>query len=173
VVAPYFGPILDETVTDFTSHKTGNTYHLDIQDQSLLKGLFFQWVNTEYYQWNLFFYHAPDVNFSTLFGGHAIVDRYFRVSPIGKWVVGGGMEYLRIDMDADSNLMVIPHSSIRMFNDFEITNNVYVPFIRGGYRFQYKKGFVSLAAMPWIGLQYEGVRRHLFVYPTSSVSPPP
>jgi hypothetical protein len=145
LICPYAGPVTDVYRNDERK--------LDLKDTALLKGLFFQWVDPDRYQWNAFVYQSSDINYSTLWGGHFVFDRYFSARERGKWVVGGGMEYLRIDMKAGSN--------IKPLTDFKLLNNLYIPYTRFGYRFQFNPKPLTLGVLPWIGAEYQGVRGKL------------
>lgn len=126
---------------------------IELVDGGLLGGLFFQWVNPDLYQWNVFLYHAPEVNYSVLWGGHLIFDYYFGVQDAGKWVVGGGLEILRLDMDAGDE--------IEGLDNFTLMNNIYAPFARAGRFFYISYDPVHISVLPWIGLQPEFVRGEL------------
>jgi hypothetical protein len=145
IVCPYIGPVTDVYKND--------ERNLDLKDNSLLKGVFFQWVNPERYQWNAFIYQSSDINYSTLWGSHFIFDYYFLSGELGKFVIGTGIEYLRIDMDADS--------SITPLKDFELYNNLFIPYVRFGYRFQFNYSKFKISILPWIGAEYQGVRGDL------------
>jgi len=147
IVCPYAGPITDVYKNDERK--------LDLKDNSLLKGVFFQWVNPDRYQWNAFVYQASDINYSTLWGGHFIFDYYFLAGERGKFVIGGGIEFLRIDMDADS--------SITPLKNFELLNKLSIPYARFGYRFQFNYRKFTLSILPWAGAEYEGVRGDLIM----------
>ena len=147
IVCPYIGPITDVYKND--------ERNLNLKDNSLLKGVFFQWVNPDRYQWNVFVYQASDINYSNLWGGHCIFDYYFLARKPGKFVIGIGMEYLHINMDADS--------SIAPLKDFVLLNNLFIPYARFGYRFQFNHSKFDLSVLPWVGAEYEGVRGDLTV----------
>jgi len=108
IVCPYVGPITDV-------YKNSER-RLHVEDNSLLKGVFFQWLNPDHYQWNAFVYQASDINCSTLWGGYFIFDYYFLAGKRGKYVIGTGIEYLQIAMDADSRIAPLIH--------FELLNNL-------------------------------------------------
>jgi len=152
IVCSYIGP-----VTDVYKNEERN---LDLKDNSLLKGIFFQWVNPDRYQWNAFVYQSSDINYSTLWGSHFIFDYYFLSGERGKFVTGAGIEYLKIDMDADSNITPL--------TDFELQNNLFIPYVRFGYKFQFNHGNFKISVLPWTGAEYQGVRGGL----TMVVDPP-
>jgi len=152
VISPYIG-----SITDNYKNEQRN---LDLKDNSLLKGFFVQWINIKNYQWNIFIYQSSNINFSTLWGGHFIFDYYFYSSPKGKFVFGTGAEYLKIDMNANSN--------ITPFNDFELLNKIYIPYIRLGYAFPFLETDSKISFMPWVGIQCQMVRGNL----TMTADPP-
>jgi hypothetical protein len=146
IVCPYIGPVTDVYKND--------ERNLDLKDNSLLKGVFFQWVNPDSYQWNAFIYQSSDINYSTLWGSHFIFDYYFLSGKLGKFVIGAGIEYLKIDMDADSSIIPL--------KDFELYNNLFIPYVRFGYRFHSNYGkFINIYILPWMGAEYQGVRGDL------------
>ncbi len=142
IICTYIGP-----VTDVYKNEERK---LDLKDNSLLKGIFFQWVNPDRYQWNAFVYHSSDINYSTLWGSHFIFDYYFLSGEHGKFITGAGIEYLKIDMDADSNITPL--------SDFELQNNLFIPYIRFGYQFQFNHGNFKISVLPWTGVEYQGVK---------------
>jgi hypothetical protein len=139
IVVPYVGVI--------TNEYEDSDKNLDLEDTGLLTGLYFQWVNPEKYQWNAFVYHSPDVNYSTIWGGHFIFDYYFAGDRLGKYVAGAGIELIRIDMDAGDNIMPL--------QDFTLTNTVTVPYLRAGKYFLFGHGPVGVSVLPWAGIQPE------------------
>lgn len=142
IVCPYAGPIKD------TYQNTEQ--RLNLEDHSLLKGVFFQWINPDRYQWNAFAYQASNINYSTLWGCHFIFDYYFHARRLGKFVIGTGIEFLQINMDADS--------SIAPLKNIELLNSLFIPYIRFGYRFQYKTSMFNASILPWMGAEYEGIQ---------------
>ncbi len=157
LVCPYAGTITDAYRNDGRG--------IDLEDTGFLKGLFFQWVDPERYQWNAFAYQSSDVNHSTLWGGHFIYDRYFRSGGRGKWVAGVGAEVLRIDMDAGPRIapQIMPALS-----GFSLINTLFIPYGRFGYRFEFRPKLLVVGVMPWAGAQYQGVRGDLSL----AVDPP-
>jgi hypothetical protein len=134
-----------------------------LDDSSLMKGLYFQWINPERYQWNTFLYQASDLNYSTLWGGHFIFDLYFGVQERGKFVVGTGIEYIRLDMDAGGN--------IDSLSDFELLNNIIVPYARFGRYFSFGSDTLSVSILPWAGMQPEWVRGDISFIPPGPPTP--
>lgn len=125
-------------------------YGLDLDDSKLMKGLYFQWINPDRYQWNTFLYQSSDINYSTLWGGHFIFDLYLGVQERGKYVIGSGIEYIRLDMDAGNN--------IGPYIDLQLLNNIIVPYLRAGRYFLFGSDTLSVSILPWAGIQPEWVR---------------
>jgi hypothetical protein len=142
IVCPYAGPIKDVY--------ENKNYQLHLEDQSLLKGVFFQWLNPDRYQWNAFVYQASDINYSTLWGGHFIFDYYTLSSGRGKFVIGTGVECLRIKMDADGHIAPL--------KNVEVLTNLFIPYARFGYRFQVIDSKCKMSILPWMGAEYERTR---------------
>jgi len=121
-----------------------------LDDSELMKGLYFQWINPKRYQWNTFLYQSSDINYSSLWGGHFIFDLYLGVQERGKYVIGTGIEYIRLDLDAGDN---IPGAS-----DFQLVNNIIVPYLRAGRYFLFGSDTLSVSILPWAGIQPEWIR---------------
>ncbi|MBP7462198.1 MAG: hypothetical protein KBA26_12995 [Candidatus Delongbacteria bacterium] len=152
IVSPYLG-----SITDCYINRDRN---LDLEDHSWMKGLFFQWVSPNRYQWNTFIYQSSDINYSTIWGGHFILDSYWKPGHRGRWVAGIGAEYLRIRMDADSSLIPL--------KNFELTNHLYIPYLRFGYCYQFNRPHLIISILPWGGIEYQGTRGDLDL----SIDPP-
>ena len=142
IVAPYLGYL--------NNIYESADYSIDLDDSSLMKGLYFQWINPKRYQWNTFLYQSSDINYSTLWGGHFIFDLYLGVQERGKYVIGAGIEYIRLDMDAADNITGL--------NDFELLNNIIVPYLRAGRYFLFGSDTLSVSILLWAGIQPEWVR---------------
>jgi hypothetical protein len=121
--------------------------NLDLEETGLLAGFFFQWVNPEKYQWNAFVYHSPDINYSSIWGGHFIFDYYFAEDRLGKYLVGAGIELIQIDMDAGNSIVPL--------QNFTLTNTVTVPYVRAGKYFNFRAGPAGISVLPWAGIQPE------------------
>ena len=145
IVAPYAGSLTNTTDVPNAG---------EITDSGLLTGLFFQWIDTERYQWNLFAYWAPDVNYSSTLGGHFIYDRFFGPGWHGGFVAGLGLEALRVDLDAGSALGT---------DDLDMETTVFVPFLRAGKYFKASLGSAAFSLLPWIGIQPQWVWGELVV----------
>jgi len=154
IVVPYLGYV--------TNTYESSDYPIDLDDSSLMKGLFFQWVNPQRYQWNTFVYQSSDINYSTLWGGHFIFDLYFGIRERGKFVVGTGIEYVRLDMNAGDNISGL--------TDFELLNNIIVPYVRFGRYFTFGGDRLNVSLLPWAGVQPEWVRGNISFTP---LGPPP
>lgn len=149
IVAPYLGYLRNVY--------ENATYNLDLDDSSLMEGLYFQWINPNRYQWNTFLYHSSDINYSTLWGGHFIFDLYLGVRERGKFVIGTGVEYIRLDMDAGNEIVPL--------TDFQLTNNIIVPYLRAGRYFLFGGDRVSVSLLPWAGIQQEWVKGDITFIP--------
>jgi hypothetical protein len=147
IVAPYVGPVTN--VTEYSE------YGIDLEDTGLMGGLYFQMIDPEAYQWNAFVYHSPDVNYSRLWGGHFIYDRYFGHSPSGKFLLGAGIEYIRLDMDGGDNITGTMHGTQVTLQDFTLENTIVIPYARGGKYFLFGRGPVGVSVLPWAGVQPE------------------
>jgi len=122
-----------------------------LDDSDLMKGLYFQWINPKRYQWNTFLYQSSDINYSSLWGGHFIFDLYLGVRERGKYVIGTGIEYIRLDMDAGNNFSP-------PFTDFQLVNNIVVPYLRAGRYFLFGSDTLSVSVLPWAGIQPQWVK---------------
>jgi hypothetical protein len=158
IVAPYLG-----TVTNVYENEERG---LDLKDSSLLKGLYVQWVRPDVYQWNVFISQASDINYSTMWGGHFIFDYYFDVAEKHRNVIGAGYEFIRIDMDAGSNIAPLA--------DFTLLNAISIPYLRVGRYFLFGssrggggggKDKFGLSVLPWLGVEYEIVNGEVSFIP--------
>lgn len=156
VVVPYLGSIKNVYEND--------DYGIKLEDSSLMKGLYFQWVDTERYQWNAFVYQASDINYSTLWGGHFVFDYY--LGPRGKrdWVIGAGFEIVSLDMDAGDEIAPLL--------DFKLSNSVYFPFARAGKYFRFKFPSLALSLFPWAGIAPQWVRGEVSFHSSGPFPPP-
>ena len=145
IITPYLGAINN----DMSRTVEGMPSELELDDSSLFKGLFFQYINTEKYQWNAFVYNSEDLNYSSLWGTHFIFDYYLGVKENSKYVIGAGMEFLRMKTETDE---IIP------FSNFELSQNIYAPFLRAGKYFFLGDETIKYSFMPWLGLESDIVR---------------
>jgi hypothetical protein len=141
LAAPYVGWV--------TNTYENADYKLNLEDSGFLAGMYLQSINTSLYQWNAFAYYSPDVNYSTLWGGHFIVDFYPIGDFLGKYLVGAGVEVIRIDMDAGNN--------IKPLEGFTLTNTILLPYARVGKYFVFGMGPLQISILPWVGATYESV----------------
>lgn len=147
IIAPYLGGVTNQFEREFDAGGSPQTLALD--DTDIMGGLYLQWINERWFQVNTFLYHAPDVNFSTLWGLHLNADAYLPLVPVGRIVVGGGYELIRIDMETASG--------IDGLSDFRYTNDISVPFVRTGYSLSLGPQLVRFTVFPWVGAQFEQI----------------
>ena len=77
--------------------------------------------------------------------------------------MGTGIEYIRLDMDAGDN--------ISGATDFEMLNNIIVPYARFGRYFTFGGDRLNASLLPWAGVQPEWVRGDIAF--TRLFPPPP
>ena len=155
LAAPYVGWV--------TNTYENADYKLNLEDSGFLAGMYLQSINTSLYQWNAFAYYSPDVNYSTLWGGHFIVDFYPIGDFLGKYLVGAGVEVIRIDMDAGNN--------IKPLEGFTLTNTILIPYARVGKYFVFGMGPLQISILPWVGATYESVTGNVKF--SAQFAPPP
>jgi hypothetical protein len=141
IIAPYAGAI--------TNVYKDSANRLDLTDTKLILGLYGQWINPEAYQWNAFVYQSSNINFSSMWGGHFIFDYYLGPAEGGKYLLGAGVELIRIDMDAGSSIVPL--------TKFTLTNTVVVPYARAGKYFLFDLEGSRISVLPWAGLQPQWV----------------
>ncbi len=154
IVTPYLGTINN----DMSRSVEGSPIELKLDDSSLFKGLYFQSINPEKYQWNVFVYNSEDLNHSSLWGTHFIFDYYLGVKENSKYVVGAGMEFLKMDTDADEYLINMGPPFGEVPIDFELTQNIYAPFLRAGKYFYLGDETIKYSFMPWLGLESDIIK---------------
>lgn len=157
IAAPYLGWVTNTLEKDIEHNN--NTFTLELEDSGFLGGFYLQSINTSLYQWNAFAYYSPDVNYSTLWGGHFIVDFYPMGDFLGKYLVGAGVEVIRIDMDAGNNIKVPagPPPATTTLEGFTFTNTILIPYARVGKYFVFGMGPLQISVLPWVGATYESV----------------
>ena len=148
VITPYLGTINN----DLSRTVEGSPSKLKLEDSSLFKGLYFQTVNPNKYQWNTFIYNSEDLNYSSLWGTHFIFDYYLGVKENSKYVIGAGMEFLTMTTETDE---IFP------FSNFELSQNIYAPFIRAGKYFYLGADKIKYSLMPWLGMESDFVRGNI------------
>ncbi len=154
VVAPYLGSI--------THHYESS--RLDLKDTGALRGVYAQWVNTEKFQANAFFYSAPDVNYSRVDGLHLNADYYLLPSRNGKYAVGGGIESLRVDLKADHKITGYDYLSMK--------NDILYYYGRAGRYFYFRPGAFDVSVMPYAGYALEDVSGDIYADPAFGPTPP-
>ncbi|MCX7984016.1 MAG: hypothetical protein N3A63_03825 [Bacteroidetes bacterium] len=151
ILCPYIGSI--------TSEYSSDVRQVRLHDKSSMAGIFFQSITPETYQWNLFGYYAPNINYGTVFGGHIAFDYYVPLCysenkrSSQNIVAGCGSEYIHINIDANNN--------ISPFTDFTISNSITVPYVRAGYQHIIHSTHWRISLFPWIGVQYQHIRGKL------------
>ena len=158
VIVPYLGAATN------VYQKTDPNYVIDWDDTKLMEGLFFQWVNPDLFQANVFVYHSADINYSQLWGGHLIGDFYFWSNPLGKAAIGAGMEVINLSTDAGDA------ESAQGLLNLKLPLTIYAPFARAGHYFYLgSRDKVLLSIFPWAGAEYDITRGEV----TGSVDIPP
>ena len=136
IVVPYVGSIHNQLLIQDMDQK--------LDDSSIMEGLYFQCINPQKYQWNLFLYHSKNLNKSTLLGNHFIFDAYFKNNDHGRFVAGIGLDYIRIDTDAESILSL---------TNFKMANNIYAPYIRIGRYLDFGSVHMKNSLLLWAGYE--------------------
>jgi hypothetical protein len=150
VIVPYLG-----AATNVYDNPARGIYS---KDAKLMEGLFFQWVNPDFFQANAFAYHSADINYSQLWGGHLIGDFYVWSNPLGKAAVGAGLELILLNMDAGAAFPPLA--------DFEFPLTLYVPYVRIGHYFYLgSRDRVLLSIFPWAGAEYDITRGTVTLVP--------
>jgi len=157
LAAPYVGWVTNTYEDKIDSG--GKSVTLKLEDSGFLAGLYLQSIDPALYQWNAFAYYSPDVNYSTLWGGHFIVDFYPIGDFLGKYLVGAGVEVIRIDMDAGNNIKVPagPPPATTTLEGFTLTNTILIPYARVGKYFVFGFKPLRISILPWVGATYESV----------------
>jgi len=156
VITPYLGTV--ENDMSRTMEHDGHSFELKLKDNSLFKGLYFQSINPDKYQWNAFVYNSEDLNYSSLWGTHFIFDYYLGIKKNSKYVIGAGMEFLKMDTDAESLAIDIGMVFDLNIKNFKLSQNIYAPFIRGGKYFYLGDDKIKYSFLPWLGLESDIVR---------------
>lgn len=160
IVAPYAGWLTN------VYERSSDMGDIELTDTGLMLGLYAQWIRPGSFQGNVFLYHAPDVNYATLWGLHSNVDFYFGIGPLRNLVVGGGLELLTLDIDAGDN--------VDNLQDFALQTAIIAPFLRAGKQFPLSNDWAQLVIFPWAGAELDIVRGDLeFVVPAGAPPQPP
>ncbi len=141
VIAPYVGSI--------TNEYANAAYHLDLKDTGEMDGVYAQWINTEKFQVNAFYYRAPNINYSLVDGLHLNLDFYIAPRPSGKFVVGGGYEGISIDMSAGRHIPGL--------TSFDMANDVRFYYLRAGRYFYFKRAGLDVSLLPYAGYARETI----------------
>ena len=150
IVAPYLG-IATNVYSD-------TQYGLDITDSKLMEGIYLQWINTDFFQANVFFYHSADINYSQLWGGHAIADFYVLRDALGKVALGAGLEVMSLDLDAGS--------AFPPLTKFTLPTTLYIPYVRAGHYFYLSPAkSLQVSVFPWAGAEYQVTRGSISFVP--------
>lgn len=140
-ITPYIGGL--------TNKQVNSAYRLNLKDTGGMLGIYAQWINTEKFQANAFYYSASDINYSGVTGLHLNFDYYLKPSKAGKWVAGAGLEDLDINMSAGGNIAGL--------SSFEMDNNVLFYFLRAGRYFYLNKGLLDASLLPYAGYAHEKI----------------
>ena len=141
IITPYIGSI--------TNKYSNSAYSMNLKDTGEMDGLYAQWINTEKFQANGFYYRAPGVNLSVVTGLHLNADYYIKPTKSGKYAVGAGLENLDIDMSAGKKIPPL--------TSFDMDNDILFYFLRAGRYFYYKAGPADFSVMPYAGYARETV----------------
>ena len=116
-------------------------------DDSVMSGLYLQWINPDLFQINSFLYGSGNMFNETFTGFHMMGDLYIKHPENGKWALGAGFEYLKPDVD-------ISTEEAGTVTSVEIKNNIYIPSVRGGRYFNFDIGETSsFMIFHWAGYQ--------------------
>ncbi|MGE5607586.1 MAG: hypothetical protein ACM3YE_18075 [Bacteroidota bacterium] len=139
IITPYCG-VEDNTYSN-------KEYGLEMTDSQPTKGLYFQSIDTEKFQWNLFVYRTEDINYSNLAGVNFMFDRYFGAGAKIKNLIGLGTNYLWMDPAEET----IPAN-------FQLEQEIFSLYLRIGRKYDYNPGGVNCSFLPWIGGQLDQTR---------------
>jgi hypothetical protein len=122
-----------------------------LKDSGFMGGLYLQYVDPSAFQVNGFFYHAPDVNYSKVYGAHINGDAYFMKGDWGSLVAGLDVEYIRIRLDAEDNISPL--------QDFRMNNDVLFSMARAGAKFNVLSNSpLTVSLFPYAGATRESVK---------------
>ncbi len=140
---------------------------IEKDDNSVMSGLYLQWINPDLFQINSFIYGSGDMFNETFIGFHIMGDWYIKHPENGKWALGAGFEYLKPDVD-------ISTEEAGTVTRVDIKNNIYIPFVRGGRYFNFDIGETSsFMIFHWAGYQMAISRGDGDVTITHTIPPPP
>ncbi|TVQ35692.1 MAG: hypothetical protein EA384_15885 [Spirochaetaceae bacterium] len=167
IVAPYAGRVTSVYQRD------SDYGDIELKDSDLMLGLYTQWIRPGSFQANMFVYHAPDVNYASLWGLHSNLDFYVTLGLLRNMVIGGGLELISITIDAGDNITVETQSGTARLEDFELQSSIVVPFLRAGKQFPLSNRWAELVIFPWAGAEIDFIRGDLsFTVPPGDPFPP-
>ncbi|MBN2104425.1 hypothetical protein JW835_10335 [bacterium] len=152
IITPYAGVVHNQLVVQHmtTKYETMMPHIDDLEDDALMGGLYFQWVNPDRYQWNIFVYGSKNINYSDILGSHIIFDYYLDRLPVtGQFVFGVGFDYIRINTKGEISTKL---------SDFHIPLNVYAPYFRTGCYFNFGSPTKKVSILPWAGYEQDVIR---------------
>ena len=158
VITPYVG-VLNSNI-----EAEGGGQLIKLDDSGLMEGVYYLCLDPARRQWNAFVYGSQDVNSSDIFGTHIIYDRYFKHSSKGRYVLGAGFEYLKINTSADV-LEGLPN--------FDMTNKISAPYLRAGRYFNFEQGLNRYSVFVWGGYERDIIRGDLGFEVPGPPGPPP
>jgi hypothetical protein len=158
IIAPYAG-----FISNVTEREAGGS-EIVLEDTDLMLGLYAQWIRPGGFQGNVFLYHAPDVNFSKLWGFHSNLDFYFSIGEIDNLVIGGGLELISIHMDAQNEIPGL--------QNFTLQTTVVAPYLRVGRQFPFGDTRTNLVIFPWVGGEVDIVRGNVSFFVPIPFDPP-
>lgn len=140
IVTPYLGTENNTYIDD--------QYGIEFNDSQPTKGLFIQSINPEKYQWNVFLYQTPEINYSRLWGINFIYDRYFGGD--AKNVIGVGANYFEMTLAGED--ISTPEGNLDAMN---MNLTIFSPYIRVGKYFGFGQKQLRWTLLPWIGGQMD------------------
>lgn len=149
LITPYIGSL--------TNKYADTDYGLELKDTGEMDGIYAQWINTEKFQVNAFYYGAPNVNYSDVTGLHLNFDYYMKPTKAGKWVAGAGMEDLNIKLSAGRHIAGLA--------SFDMDNDVLFYYARAGRYFYFKQGLADISLLPYAGYAHERIKGEIRMDP--------
>ncbi len=155
IITPYLGTLNNQLNMDDNP----------LEDSALMTGLYVQSVNADKYQWNTFVYGSKDINESNLLGTHFIYDKYLNPVESGKWAIGAGFDWIQIKTEANV---------LGMLQDFNMTNNIYAPYLRAGRYINFGNKNIKHSALIWAGYEQDILKGDIaFNMPSFAPGMPP
>lgn len=141
IITPYLGTENNTYIDD--------QYGIELNDSQATKGLFVQSINPEKYQWNVFLYQTPAINYSHLWGVNFIYDWYFGKN--AKDVFGVGANYFEMAMLGEG----VP-TNMGTLDALDMNLTIFSPYIRVGKYFDFgQEGKLRYTLLPWFGGQMD------------------